>query len=74
MGDLGKGRRITGDERGALAAARQRWVGNEHAPGESDDPCNRLCFGREEPLEGDFEPTALAVYGPLFDHCERLPW
>jgi exodeoxyribonuclease V gamma subunit len=66
--------RVPGDERGALAAARQRWVGGDYVVGESADPYHRLCFGQTEPLDEEFTETARAVYGPLFDHCAPISW
>jgi exodeoxyribonuclease V gamma subunit len=51
----------------ALTDARSKWYGSEFYPGECrDDHCRRL-FGEDEPLDGEFVETALAVWGPLLE-------
>jgi exodeoxyribonuclease V gamma subunit len=55
----------------ALAAAISKWDGYDDA-GESKDPYNRLWHGGNRPLDEDFRTIALAVFGPLLTHCERV--
>jgi exodeoxyribonuclease V gamma subunit len=62
----------TGPRR-ALAGARRKWEGREGAPGVSEDPYHRLCFGQNDPLNAEFQRLAHEVYQPLFDHCRQLP-
>lgn len=52
--------------KGELSAARNAW-GGEFFP-EGDDPYYRLCFGGIDPLDGEFERIARAVFGPLNEH------
>lgn len=51
-----------------LSAARTAWEG-EFFP-EGDDPYYRLCFGAVDPLDGEFERIAQAVFGPLAAHLK----
>jgi exodeoxyribonuclease V gamma subunit len=62
-----------GDEPHALAAARSHWRGSDYAPGESENPYYRLCFGDREPLQDDFKRLAVAVFKPLFEHGREIP-
>jgi len=62
-----------GNEPQALAAARRHWRGSDYAPGESDNPYHRLCFGDSEPLADDFKRLAVAVFQPLFEHGLEIP-
>lgn len=55
-------------KKGELAAARTAW-GGEFFP-EGDDPYYRLCFGAVDPLDGEFERIAQAVFGPLAAHLK----
>ena len=48
-------------------------VGSDYAPGESENPYHRLCFGDREPLEDDFKRLAVAVFQPLFEHGREIP-
>ncbi|HOX55971.1 MAG TPA: exodeoxyribonuclease V subunit gamma [Candidatus Paceibacterota bacterium] len=54
-------------KRDPLAVARRSWEGNDFstAPPESDDPYFDLCFHNVDPLDEEFEETALVVFGPL---------
>ncbi len=49
----------------ALARARGAWTGSDFHRGESRDLSYQLCFKGVEPLAGDFESLAAAVFGPL---------
>jgi len=49
----------------ALARARGAWTGSDFHRGESRDLSYQLCFRGVEPLAGDFESLAAAVFGPL---------
>uniref|UniRef100_A0A831U1N0 Exodeoxyribonuclease V subunit gamma n=1 Tax=Geobacter metallireducens TaxID=28232 RepID=A0A831U1N0_GEOME len=54
--------------KGELSAARTAWEG-EFFP-EGNDPYYRLCFGAVDPLDGEFERIARAVFGPLAAHMK----
>lgn len=56
----------------ALRKAENTWMGNDRQRGEGDDPYIRLCFGTSPPLDREFQETALAVFGPLLRHRERI--
>jgi exodeoxyribonuclease V gamma subunit len=66
---LSGGKRSEAD---ALRKAENTWMGNERQRGEGDDPYFRLCFGTSSPLDKEFRETALAVFGPLLRHRERI--
>ena len=61
------------DEQQALAAARRHWLGSDFAPGESENPYHRLCFGDSDPLGDDFKRLAVVVFQPLFEHGREIP-
>jgi exodeoxyribonuclease V gamma subunit len=63
---------LAADELQALAAARRHWLGSDYAPGESENPYHRLCFGARDPLEEDFKHLAVAVFQPLFAHGREI--
>ena len=48
--------------------AKRRWEEGFNRPGEGDDPYYRLCFGKEEPLNADFELIAQELLGPMIRH------
>jgi exodeoxyribonuclease V gamma subunit len=50
----------------ALAAALQKWTGDEYRSGESQDRYIACCFDHSTTLPPFFEENALAVYGPIF--------
>lgn len=56
-----------------LAAALGRWEVDRRRPwGESGQPAHRLALrGVDQPLDADFEATAMAVFGPLIEHLEN---
>ena len=60
----------------ALQAALSKWAGNNFAPGEADDAYVRLCFPvsrfEAEIQKNCFQETALRVYAPLMEHCEKI--
>lgn len=49
----------------ALRRARQTWEGNNFRAGESEDAYIELCFRGREPLDAEFEKTALALLSPM---------
>jgi len=53
----------------ALKAAQQKWLGNEFARGESEDPYYNLCFGGIDPLNEAFQNIAVSIAEPLLNHC-----
>lgn len=59
----------------ALSAARSAWEGSDvpdGAGGEGDEPHHRLCFGRVDPLDQDFERLASQIADPLLDRQVSL--
>ncbi|HOD29667.1 MAG TPA: exodeoxyribonuclease V subunit gamma [Syntrophales bacterium] len=59
------------DAAAALRAARDKWEAYRYA--EKDDPDNRLCFGRIDPLDDAFRRLAETVFHPLLAAEEGLP-
>ncbi len=55
----------------ARSEARRRWEGDEHRPGERNDPYLDACFRGTDPLDETFERLAEAVFGPLLAHREK---
>jgi exodeoxyribonuclease V gamma subunit len=56
---------------GNLREARSVWNGNPQYAGESAEPAIALAFrGVADPLDGEFETTARAVFGGLLDHLD----
>jgi exodeoxyribonuclease V gamma subunit len=49
----------------ALRRARQKWEGNNFSAGESEDAYIELCFRGKDPLDAEFEKTALALVSPM---------
>jgi len=56
----------------ALNAAKNKWIGNDFARGESEDPYFERCFGRTDPLDNEFEIISEEVFAPLLDHCSEI--
>jgi exodeoxyribonuclease V gamma subunit len=56
----------------ALNSAKNKWIGNDFARGESEDPYFERCFGRTDPLDDDFKKIAEQVFAPLLDHCREI--
>ena len=50
--------------------ARAVWLGNDHQPGEGDDPCFRLVHDGALPLTPEFEDLAVELLAPLIDPPE----
>lgn len=57
---------------GSIEAARGTWTYSEHRHGEGDDPYYRLAFRDRDPLDGEFEALARAVFGPLHAALEEM--
>ena len=53
------------DKTCALNAARNEWRGNDHHPGEGQDPWNALAFRDLDPIDEHFTALAEQLYGPL---------
>ena len=53
--------------------ARAAWLGNDHQPGEGDDPCFRLVHDGALPLTPEFEDLAVELLAPLIDPPEGGP-
>jgi len=56
----------------ALTAGRRKWKGSEFFRGESKDPYFELCFGKNDPLDEDFEKTSTIIFEPLLKHCAEI--
>jgi len=56
----------------ALSSAKNKWIGNDFARGESEDPYFERCFGRTDPLDDDFEKISEEVFASLLDHCREI--
>ncbi len=55
----------------ALERARKIWVGSRSYRGECEDLYYRLCFGKTEPLDEEFEKVARDVFKPLLEFEEK---
>jgi len=51
-----------------LERARTRWEEGYNTSGEGDDPYYRLCFGRMDPFNDEFERVSRALLEPLLRH------
>ena len=51
--------------------ARAAWLGNDHQPGEGDDPCFRLVHDGALPLTPEFEDLAVELLAPLIAPAQR---
>lgn len=56
----------------ALFAGRKKWKGSEFSRGESADPYYELCFGKNDPLDEDFEKNSTIIFEPLLRACSEL--
>ncbi|NLI83027.1 MAG: exodeoxyribonuclease V subunit gamma, partial [Deltaproteobacteria bacterium] len=54
----------------AIKAARRKWLGNEYRRGERGELHLDLCFRGTDPLDGEFQDTAVKIFGPLL-RCSR---
>lgn len=59
-------------EEDALNAARKAWEGDHQSRGEKDDPYYQLNWEKINALDGRFVRLALAIFGPLLAHEEKL--
>ncbi|MFO1349265.1 MAG: exodeoxyribonuclease V subunit gamma [Gammaproteobacteria bacterium] len=56
------------------AQAWQEWESNDYRPGEDINPYFQLAFrGCDNPLAGEFEELARAIFDPLLDHLHDRP-
>jgi exodeoxyribonuclease V gamma subunit len=52
-----------------LGKARGKWLdGYNGIPGEGSDACFRLCFGKVDPFDAEFERVAHILLEPLLWH------
>ena len=56
----------------ALNAARRTWEGDRHSRPEAEDPYYDLNWGKADALDERFKELAVAVFGPLLEHEEKL--
>ncbi len=61
-------------DRDGLKSARAEWTPNAvlGLPREGEDPHMELCFRNRDPFAPPFQETALAVFGPLLSHEQKL--
>ncbi len=57
----------------ALQAAQQKWLGNDFARGESEDPYYDLCFKTIDPLDEVFQNISKEIFTALLDHFTSNP-
>jgi exodeoxyribonuclease V gamma subunit len=51
-----------------LEGARRKWQEGYNFPGEGDNPYFKLCFGRVDPFNADFERITQTLLEPLIEH------
>ena len=56
----------------AMTRAQKAWMGSEFVRGECNDAYNSLCFQRSDPLDEEFEMTAIDIMGPIQRHMKEL--
>jgi len=56
----------------ALKTAQRKWNGSDFSRGESKDPYFERCFGKNDPLDKDFEKISMKIYSPLLNHCKEI--
>ena len=56
----------------ALQSAKRVWEGSRYNRGEKEDDYFRLCFGDQDPLDGEFAEIAIEVFFPLLAHREKI--
>ena len=54
----------------AVKDAQKKWIG--FTRGESEDRYFKLCFGKTDPLDEEFQKIAEKVFAPLLDHCTKV--
>jgi len=63
----------SGDPDKALAACRRAWRDDYNARGEAFDPAVQLAWRGQDPLQEEFQQTALRVFEPLTAATEEEP-
>jgi len=56
-----------------LERARKKWEGSSDFPGEREDRHFKLCFGRSDPLDANFERVSRTLLEPLLKHMVKEP-
>lgn len=58
-----------------LGKARAKWKDDSYndIPGEGSDPCFRLCFGKLDPFDAEFERISRLLLEPLLRHRGQVP-
>ncbi len=56
----------------ALQAAQKVWMGNDFNRGESKNSYFQLCFDKTDPLDADFEKTAIEIFGEIFKSQKKV--
>ncbi|PJA47819.1 MAG: exodeoxyribonuclease V subunit gamma [Syntrophobacterales bacterium CG_4_8_14_3_um_filter_49_14] len=62
-----------GEREEGIHSARKVWMGSDDKhgkPGECEDPSYRVCFGKANPLDAEFQQLAEEIFGTLFMHQE----
>ncbi|OIN95449.1 MAG: exodeoxyribonuclease V subunit gamma [Deltaproteobacteria bacterium CG1_02_45_11] len=52
--------------------ARQKWIGSEFARGEGEDRYFKLCFGKSNPIDEEFQKIAEGVFKPLLEYGSEI--
>lgn len=60
-----------GDQEKAMAAARRNWE-SDFGPAERGDPYLRLCFGKADPLDEEFENLTMEILGPIIKSESKI--
>jgi exodeoxyribonuclease V gamma subunit len=67
---------IKKDSQDSLKTAQVAWNGNDfkksNKKGEKDDFYFQLCFGQTNPLDSEFEETAMKVFQPILENQKKL--
>ena len=67
--------RKSATEPSARVSAQKKWMGSDFekfARGESKDPYYDLCFRLLDPIDEDFQKTAIQIFKPLLTHCKEI--
>jgi exonuclease V gamma subunit len=56
----------------SLNAAQRKWRGSDFSRGESEDPYFERSFGKNDPLDKDFEKISMNILSPLLNHCSAI--
>jgi len=55
-----------------LRSVRNAWKGNPRQRGENENAYFQQCFGQTDPLDTEFQETALEIFTPLIEHQRNV--